>query len=86
MKYKYIGTNEQLVKFDYEVRDDGLYPFAISNQGFDVEADDGDMIDNIVIDLHIGGDIYWNMWELHHTDITPFIQDLIEAGLVEVIK
>jgi len=88
MKYKYIGTEEQLIEHGFEMEhikyrcddlvhgtksvDDSHVLYIILVYGSYTEFDDED--EKIV------------QWDDDNTDdITPYIQDLIDANLVEVI-
>ena len=84
-KYKYIGTEEQLMEFGFEMqgfKEDGYSYFAVKN---------GDNEDSIFIPLNNvclspNRIIKFNLNYRDGENITPYIQDLIDANLVEVVE
>ena len=88
-RYKYIGTEEQLVEFGFEMEHLSHYK-------------NGDLIHGTRQCQNYSGEIYiildwgfekpqgderfiqWN--DEREADITPYIQDLIDDGLVEALS
>jgi len=82
MKYKYIGTEEQLIEHGFEIHTHKIYmSYATRSDGINYF--------NIFINLNEKSNYYKGIYfnDIDNTDdITPYIQDLIDANLVEVIK
>lgn len=83
-QYKYIGTEEQLVEHGYDMRGD----FACKKTDVEIMYHGELTKDYILVGFSKSenGDIYWDMWDGNTNDITPYIQDLIDDGLVEVLS
>lgn len=84
MKYKYIGTEAQLVEHGFERSDyshDG-YSYR-RNQG---KTDKSDII--IFFELsYYEINVFMHNWDKYdNCYIKPYIQDLIDDGLVEVVE
>ena len=84
MKYKYIGTEAQLVEHGFIV--EGKYSrYATKNEGhidaLHIPLNDECWLDNV-------GVVRFNNINRDKSgeDITPYIQDLIDDGLVEVLS
>ena len=81
MKYKYIGTEEQLIEYGFEIDGQDLrFKCAVKNRNH---------VDRLYISLGrlaIGETniITFDDMNRDDEDITPYIQDLIDANLVEV--
>lgn len=84
-RYKYIGTEKQLIEHGYTMNGD----FAYKETDLKVVwYDDKLLYDNVIVSFHKSEyrHIYWDMWDENKNDITPYIQDLINDGLVEVME
>ena len=89
MKYKYIGTEEQLVQHGFYKDDD--YEKWAEITSYDKQIDGAEDPGDTVTIFTTGAmknrnKFVFNMSSRHTEDISIYIQDLIEAGLVEVIK
>ena len=82
MKYKYIGTEEQLKERKFETYQIfGYSPYALRK----------DDINYYTIHINLNKNSKWFNhitfnYNSNTDDITPYIQDLIDANLVEVIE
>lgn len=87
MKYKYIGTEEQLVErgFKLTLNGDEYINYAYREKN---ESDEYGIF--MILKSPVENKVRlltFNYTSLRqHTDITPYIQDLIDDGLVEVVE
>lgn len=89
IRMKYIGTEEQLLDFGYNVLEEGF--FALKDTGI-LDKKGGHIEVYIALDNDDAGKWYFkqNMISFNNPDhdyeyyIKDFIQDLMKAGLVEV--
>ena len=94
MKYKYIGTEEQLVErgFIVDTSNSRIGYIWYDKDCILEKKSFGDLITILIKNYNNpkDEDIRLIMFNLEYThkndDITPYIQDLIDDGLVEVIK
>lgn len=90
MKYKYIGTEEQLVEhgFEMEHEDFGTNSRPLIHGVRKTDTDEVYVLLQYSFD-YLDDDIRllcWNIWGDNPLDIMPYIQDLIDDGLVEVVE
>jgi hypothetical protein len=80
MKYKYIGTEEQLIEHGFEMEHTGSLVHGIK------VIDESHAL-YVVLEISWDYPIRLILWDFDdcNDDITPYIQDLIDANLVEVI-